>query len=286
MDHLLFRPLTPEDLPWLIRCRDAAAHPFTALSPVSLISWADCYGFTVAGEEDFFVIHSRYDKGYYAPVGNPEKGRAFMEEAARRDPSVRFLYLTEKEASAFAERGWDVFWRAETSEYILSTARTALEDGARASQNFRRRCHQFVRKYGSYTVSPVTGDMIGRLRDISGSFLAAHGGELSDQAVVETELSHFDALGISGILLTFPDGRQAFMLGYENTPDCFTLTMVRYDSTLPEETTAICMHEFAARLLGQYPYLNVEEDLGMEGLRKAKMLLLPVDLLKTYEVRP
>ena len=76
-----FRPLVPDDLPWLRRCRDTAASPFTALSAVSLVTWAEAYGLSVAGDEDFFVVHSRHDNAYYAPVGNPDKCRAFMEEA-------------------------------------------------------------------------------------------------------------------------------------------------------------------------------------------------------------
>ena len=79
MQQWNFRPLVPEDLPWLRRCRDAAAQPFTALSPVSLVTWAETYGLTVAGDEDFYVIHSRHDRGYYAPAGRPEQCAAFED---------------------------------------------------------------------------------------------------------------------------------------------------------------------------------------------------------------
>ena len=37
-------------------------------------------------------------------------------------------------------------------------------------------------------------------------------------------------------------------------------------------------------LRGRYPLVNVEEDMGLEGLRRSKQLLSPVDLLKVYEV--
>ena len=62
------------------------------------------------------------------------------------------------------------------------------------------------------------------------------------------------------------------------------MTMTRHDPTLPPEITTICIHEFASVLNRKYPFINVEEDMGLEGLRRAKMLLSPVDFLKVYEV--
>ena len=105
-----------------------------------------------------------------------------------------------------------------------------------------------------------------------------------DQGVLETELEHYSELGMQGMILTMPDGREAFILGYENTPDTFTLTMTRHDPELPQEVTTIAIHEFAKLLQPKYPLINVEEDMGKDGLRRAKTLLSPVDLLKVYEV--
>ena len=284
MQKWTFRPLIPEDLPWLNRCRDAAAHPFTALSGVSLVTWAETYGLTVAGDDDFFVIHSRYDKGFYAPVGDPEKCAAFLDGAAERKGSVRFVYMTEPEARVLAGKGWKVHFRTDLSEYIASSAGLAMAPGAFISENFQRKCRKFVRNVGEYRVAPVTADHMDRLREIAERYRDTQVSMPSDQAVLETELERFGELGLRGILLEMPDGREAFILGYENTPEEFTMTMTRHDSTLPPEITAVCIHEFAKLLRTEYPLINVEEDMGLDGLRRAKMLLSPVDLLKAYEV--
>ena len=284
MDQWTFRPLILEDLPWLYRCRDTAAHPFTALSPVSLVTWAEAYGLTVAGDEDFFVIHSRHDKGYYAPVGKPEKCGAFLEEISAAGKPVRLHYVTEPDARFLAEKGWQMYFRGDLSEYIASSAALAGKPGTFVSESFRRKCRSFARKFEGYRVTPVTADHMERMREVSEKYLDAQDSMPSDQTVLETELEHFEELKLRGILLTMPDGREAFILGYENTPGMFTMTMTRHDPTLPLEITTICIHEFASVLNRKYPFINVEEDMGLEGLRRAKMLLSPVDFLKVYEV--
>ena len=284
MDQWTFRPLTFEDLPWLYRCRDTAAHPFTALSPVSLVTWAETYGLTVAGDEDFFVIHSRHDKGYYAPVGKPEKCSAFLEETSRAEKPARFLYVTEPDARFLAEKGGQMYFRGDLSEYVASSASLAGNPGTFVSESFRRKCRGFARSFEGYRVTPVTSDYMERLRAISDKYLDTQDRMPSDQAVLETELEHFNELKLQGILLTMPDRREAFILGYENTPEMFTMTMTRHDPTLPLEITTICIHEFASVLSGKYSFINVEEDMGLDGLRRAKMLLSPVDFLKVYEV--
>ena len=279
-----FRSLTVEDLPWLQRCRDTAAHPFTALSAVSLVTWAETYGLTVAGDDDFFVIRSRYDGGYYAPVGRADKCAAFLEEAAGSGDSVRFVYMTETDAKALAGKGWNVHFRGDLSEYVASSSVLAMAPGTTISESFRRKCRAIARIFGGYEVVPVKAGETDCLWDISERYRDAQSSMPSDQAVLETELNHFGELGLQGVLLRMPDRRQAFILGYENSPEMFTMTMTRHDPTLPQEITAVCIHEFACWLRRKYPLINVEEDMGLDGLRRSKLLLSPVDFLKVYEV--
>ena len=283
MQKHTFRPLTPGDLPWLRRCRNPETHPFTALSAVSLVTWAETYGLSVTGDDDFFAVRSRYDEAYYCPVGDPEKCAAFIEEAAQESPA-RFVYVGEPAAKKLAAEGWQVRFRADLSEYIASSAALATLPANGVSESFRRKCRTFARAFGEYRVTPVTAENMDRLWETSDRYLAAQTGMPSDQAVLRTELDRFEELGLRGILLTMPDGREAFILGYENTPDMFTMTMTRHDPTLPRRITAVCIHSFAELLQRKYPLVNVEEDMGLDGLRRSKLLMFPVDLLKVYEV--
>ena len=70
-------------------------------------------------------------------------------------------------------------------------------------------------------------------------------------------------------------------VGEEITPDCFVVHFEKavdgYDGLL----YAAINNGFSSKLLS-YKYINREEDLGIEGLRKAKLSYHPAILLEKY----
>lgn len=75
---------------------------------------------------------------------------------------------------------------------------------------------------------------------------------------------------------------RAFLFGYENTPDTFTMAATDYTKGFGSSAVAACIYEMASRLQGHYQYINLEEDMGIKGLRRMKQLYLPVFILEAY----
>ncbi len=103
-----------------------------------------------------------------------------------------------------------------------------------------------------------------------------------EKQVMETIFSNWDALGMTGGSI-FVDGRMvAFAYGSAVTTDTLDVCMEKADRHV-EGAFAIINQQFAEHLPEQYIYLNREEDMGIPGLRQAKLSYHP-EILLTYNV--
>ena len=104
----------------------------------------------------------------------------------------------------------------------------------------------------------------------------------AEHRVMETVFAHWDELGMIGGSI-FVDGRMvAFTYGAAVTTDTIDVCVEKADRNV-EGVFAIINQQFAEHLPEQYIYLNREEDMGLPGLRKAKLSYHP-EILLTYNV--
>ena len=92
-------------------------------------------------------------------------------------------------------------------------------------------------------------------------------------------LNHFDELGLIGGALLVDGKVIAFTFGAPINHDTFGVHVEKADVDYEGAYTVI-NQEFASRLPEQFTYVNREEDLGIPGLRKAKLSYNPVILLE------
>ena len=103
-----------------------------------------------------------------------------------------------------------------------------------------------------------------------------------EKQVMETIFSNWEALGMIGGSI-FVDGRMvAFTYGSAVTTDTFDVCVEKADRHV-EGAFAIINQQFAEHLPEQYIYMNREEDMGIQGLRRAKLSYHP-EILLTYNV--
>jgi len=97
---------------------------------------------------------------------------------------------------------------------------------------------------------------------------------------IQLMLQNMKQLSISGGAIYIGGKVVAFTLGSPINCDIFD---IHIEKALPEYATAytVINNEFAKNL-GKYKFINREDDLGLEGLRKAKLSYKPNILLKKY----
>jgi hypothetical protein len=126
-------------------------------------------------------------------------------------------------------------------------------------------------------------------RDARGGTGACEGGFCTQRAACQERaltraFASFDALGFFGGMLRM-QGRMAAFLMASSLSDLIACVPLEYhDPGLPG-IVPMLFREFARRVQGRVPLLNLEQDLGIEGLRRHKMSYHPERLVEKYEVR-
>ena len=149
----------------------------------------------------------------------------------------------------------------------------------------RNHIHRFRAEHPDFEYRPLTPEFFDecrRLTEIWQEFKAASDTIDAEHRVMETIFSNWDALGMIGGSI-FVDGRMvAFTYGSAVTTDTFDVCVEKADRHV-EGAFAIINQQFAEHLPEQYVYLNREEDMGIPGLRQAKLSYHP-EILLTYNV--
>ena len=94
----------------------------------------------------------------------------------------------------------------------------------------------------------------------------------------------YDALGMDGIMLIESDRVLAVTMGSQMAEDTFDIHFEKAREEIDGAYTAV-NQEFARYLRLKYPdilYLDREDDMGMEGLRKAKLSYHPHHMIDKH----
>jgi len=184
----------------------------------------------------------------------------------------------------------------ETGDYIYRTEKLASLSGKKYSRK-RNHLHQFQKKYADFAFEPLHSANLESVREIEEKWLeensaaALASGTLPDleaeREIIFYALDHFEAFADSC-------GMTGGILFVSGTPAAFCVA-----SILSQKTTdihfekcisafghdggyAVINNEFAKTVPTEF--INREEDLGIEGLRKAKLSYYPEFVLEKFSV--
>ena len=139
------------------------------------------------------------------------------------------------------------------------------------------------RRSGGLYLSPrASGQSLGEGAAVK-AWLQQHGsedqGEDKEQEVILRLLSSFDELQLSGGILRVGGQIVAFTIGSPINETTFGVHIEKANRDYDGAFTVI-NKLFASTIPERYTYVNREEDLGIEGLRKAKLSYKPDIILQ------
>jgi len=168
------------------------------------------------------------------------------------------------------------------ADYIYSRSALAELKG-KYYQPKRNHVNKFVKEH-VYRYTMLTPEMLPQCLELESHWCMEH--DYVVQASMKAErraltynIHHYEELGLLGGAIWVGDKMLAFTFGSPVNETTFA-THVEKATMKIDGTYSIINKEFAAHLPEQYLYINREEDLGLPGLRQAKLSYHPDILLE------
>lgn len=289
-----FKPITIDDkdrfAPYL-RC---SSHRGCAYSFVNLFLWGRQKAAIV---QDQLVIFSQYDrKSVYmfpAGCGDPKNAlAAIVSDAQKRGIPCRFVGLSQDDC-ALLEQLYPGNLRCrfdrDAFDYVYPIEKLATLSGKKL-QKKRNHLNRFRSLYPDHRFAEITDENIGDVAALVEKWYALrtqadpHSDFHLEQAALKKALRYRKELGLEGLILYTNEGAAAMTLGSFLSPDTFDVHFEKALDTVDGSYVAIT-NGFACHLMEKYPrlrYLNREDDMGLEGLRKAKLSYYPEHMVEKY----
>ncbi|MDE6348603.1 MAG: phosphatidylglycerol lysyltransferase domain-containing protein [Bacteroides sp.] len=262
------------------------------LSFSNLCSWRFLYDTRFAVMDGLLLLKFWADGElvYMMPIGNGDKRKALealVEDAHREGQPFCMLGICAdmcSELEAFMPGRFRFTADRDYADYLYLRTDLATLSGKKL-QPKRNHVNKFKRTY-NYEYTPITPDRIQECLDLEAEWCRAnnchqHEGTGNERRALVYALHHFEALGLTGGILHVDGKIAAFTFGMPISQDTFGVHVEKADTHI-DGAYAMINYEFANRIPEQYVYINREEDLGIEGLRKAKLSYHPAILLEKY----
>lgn len=256
----------------------------------SLFLWSGYYKTEFAVIEGNITARGRSDSGksvIYFPRGLSGNVRKTVENVmADTEGEVRFMPLTHKTAETIKQvfpeyelRELDGKW-----EYVYNRDDLAILAGKKYHAK-RNHIAKFNKNYTSEYIE-INKDNIDVLRECAEYMLtAAENSPKSEYTAIKRAIDNFDALGLRACVIKSEGRYVAYSIGSVLNADTADIHFEKADRTF-DGSFAFVNKSFAENGFADMKYLNREEDLGIEGLRRAKLSYYPVRLNKTYSLKP
>lgn len=259
-----------------------------------MFCWGLNSGFYIAEKNGFIYLRGR-DKTenclfYTPPMGKGDYRSALLEifsDSEKEGLPFKIISVTENAKKKIEESdlGFTFTENRDAADYVYLREDLATLSGKKyhAKKNFVNR---FKKLFPDFTVEEINSENLGECLETTKKWCAENESGTSnscgDLCAVRIAVANYTKLGLYGILLRVDGKVAAFAMGSRMSEDTF---ITHFEKALDEYPGAYQTVNFELAKRLDCKYINREDDVGSEGLRKAKLSYHP-DLLVKYVARP
>lgn len=289
---LKFDFLTIEDKRWMEPILKECGYMESESSFGTLYIWGEINNQKVCRYKNtiFFRIEENEALVYNFPVGTDaleDSLKAIIEDAREKKLALKFWNITKEEIDKLEQvmaGRFEYTCLRNEADYIYYS-QDLINLSGRKYHSKRNHLSNFKLNY-KYTYESITPENISDCIEIAKKWRQEKGEDESgylykEDFALNKAFEKFEQLDFKGGIIKIEGKPVAFTVGEEINDQTY---LIHFEKALNgyDGLYAAINNEFATVQLSKYKYINREEDMGIEGLRKAKLSYKPAILLEKY----
>ncbi len=265
----------------LEKIRKSCANRLSANTFNSLYLWRFQMSLTIYIENDFFAVKcgERGENVWFFPCGREEKVEKFIAEGMKEE-NFSLCYIDEKNANWLIEKfpsRWELHREEESDEYICNISELKDLSGGKY-KGVRHKISRIERENKLKTL-PISDETVhDALAVVSEWEKLPHNignNQLVEGGVSNSAISERKQLGIEGVVVYVNDEPASVFAGFPIDDDTIDALVGKSRRDAPRGFIYYAVREYCLYNSDKYKYCNLEEDLGIPGIRMIKEELRP-----------
>lgn len=286
---LEFRAITIDDKKLIEKYYGKENFFLCEYSFVDMFIWQNAYNTQICEYNNFLYTKMEDSGSYYffAPFGEgdfKEAMKELFEYTKANDIPLVLISIPEKVKAIIEEHFPNTFEFEENRnnmDYVYLTERLAYLKGKKLHKK-KNHINRFMKEYeGRWEYEDLTEDNIREFFNYQVNWCENNNDFLGELCATSAALKNFKELNLKGGLIRLDGKIIAITLGSQPFEDMFIVNIEKADASINGAYQMI-NQQFILHNCMDIKYIDREEDLGIEGLRKAKMSYYPDILAMNY----
>lgn len=253
----------------------------------NLYSWRKVYQYHICVYNGFLLIRSDTPKPgrFLEPIGGVDKIRAIQQIFS--DKGIEFIRVSEETAGLCEKDGRFTMREDKDNSDYLYLAQGLIDLKGRKFDGKRNLIRQFQSNY-KYEYIAFDKTNIAHCLDFEEKWCTIKDcqsieGLNNERSAIRQMVENFSGFNLIAGGIRIGGEISAVAIAEELNPDTLVMHVFKADPDKKGLHQAF-MHEFLGRNAKALRYVNLEQDLGVAGLRKSKLSYEPVAMVRKYTI--